>query len=38
MSLRDYENFVYAATYADQPDPVQCWRRCMIHSNNWSIG
>ena len=27
MSLRDYENFVYAATYADQPDPVQCWRQ-----------
>lgn len=26
MSLRDYADFVYAATYADQPDPVQCWR------------
>jgi aminopeptidase len=25
MSLRDYEDFVYAATYADQPDPVACW-------------
>lgn len=26
MSLREYENFVYAATFADQPDPVACWR------------
>jgi len=26
MSLRDYENFVYAATFADQPDPVASWR------------
>ena len=25
MSLRDYEDFVYAATFADQPDPVKCW-------------
>ncbi|KPV52024.1 hypothetical protein SE17_17925 [Kouleothrix aurantiaca] len=25
MSLRDYENFVYAATFADQPDPVAAW-------------
>jgi aminopeptidase len=26
MSLREYENFVYAATFADQPDPVARWR------------
>lgn len=26
MSLAAYEDFVYAATYADQPDPVACWR------------
>ena len=26
MSLREYENFVYAATFADQPDPVASWR------------
>jgi aminopeptidase len=26
MSLREYENFVYAATFADQPDPMACWR------------
>lgn len=25
MSLREYENFVYAATFCDQPDPVKCW-------------
>lgn len=25
MSLRDYEDFVYAATFADQADPVACW-------------
>jgi aminopeptidase len=25
MSLRDYEDFVYAATFADQPDPVASW-------------
>ena len=26
MSLPEYENFVYSATFADQPDPVACWR------------
>jgi aminopeptidase len=26
MSLTDYENFVYQATFADQVDPVQHWR------------
>jgi aminopeptidase len=26
MSLTEYEDFVYAATYADQPDPVRCWQ------------
>ena len=26
MSLRDYEDFVYRATFADQPDPIKCWR------------
>lgn len=25
MSLRDYADFVYKATFVDQPDPVQCW-------------
>jgi aminopeptidase len=27
MSLNDYADFVYAATYADQPDPAACWRQ-----------
>ncbi len=27
MSLSDYENFVYAATYADQADPTASWHR-----------
>lgn len=26
MSLREYADFVYAATYADQEDPVAAWR------------
>jgi aminopeptidase len=26
MSLREFEDFVYAATYADQPDPLAAWR------------
>jgi aminopeptidase len=26
MSLREYEDFVYAATFADQPDPIKHWR------------
>lgn len=25
MSLEEYEDFVYHATFADQPDPVKCW-------------
>lgn len=25
MSIGEYEDFVYAATFADQPDPVACW-------------
>ena len=27
MSLADYEDFVYQATYADQDDPVKEWKR-----------
>ena len=26
MSLEEYENFVYGATFCDQPDPVAHWR------------
>lgn len=41
MSLREYEDFVYAATYADQPDPVKCWNE--IHDMqqtlvDWLVG
>ncbi|CAG1004189.1 aminopeptidase [Anaerolineales bacterium] len=31
MSLTDYENFVYQATFADQVDPVEFWTN--IHNN-----
>ncbi len=27
MSLSDFEDFVYRATFADQDDPVGCWRQ-----------
>src|SRR5262249_35719587 len=26
MSLVEFEDFVYRACFADQPDPIQCWR------------
>jgi aminopeptidase len=26
MSLADYEDFVFGATFCDQPDPAACWR------------
>jgi len=26
-SLKQYEDFFYAATFVDQPDPVQCWQQ-----------
>jgi len=31
MSLREYEDFVYGATFADQPDPVSLWQ--TMHDN-----
>ncbi len=31
MSLGEFEDFVYGATYADQPDPIACWQQ--IHDN-----
>ena len=41
MSLKDYEDFVYSATYADVDDPVAEWQR--IHTEqqrivDWLIG
>ncbi len=41
MNLSDYENFVYAATYADQPDPVAAWERVRDEQDrlvNWLKG
>jgi aminopeptidase len=35
MSLKDYEDFVYAATYADQEDPVKEWT--MIHDEQQKL-
>jgi aminopeptidase len=26
MSLKDFEDFVYAATFADQPNPIHAWK------------
>lgn len=31
MSLSEFEDFVYGATFADQPDPIACWQE--IHHN-----
>jgi aminopeptidase len=31
MSLREYEDFVYQATFADQPDPVRLWQEMHIN-------
>jgi aminopeptidase len=27
MSLTEFEDFVYHATFADQPDPIACWKQ-----------
>jgi aminopeptidase len=41
MSLRDYQDFVYSATYADQDDPVAKWQE--VHDRqqvlvDWLVG
>ncbi len=41
MSLDEYADFVFAATFADQPDPIQCWQN--IHNEQarlveWLVG
>jgi len=41
MSLSEFEDFVYAATYADQPDPVACWQKVhddQQHLVDWLAG
>ena len=30
MSLAEFENFVYAATFADQDDPIACWQKIEV--------
>ncbi len=35
MSLRDFENFVYAACYADQDDPVAKWQN--VHTEQQKL-
>ena len=35
MSLGEYEAFVYGATFADQPDPVQAWRQVYDRQQRW---
>ena len=35
MSLAEYEDFVYAATFADQPDPVAAWLAVHETQQRW---
>lgn len=35
MSLAAYEDFVYAATFADQPDPVARWQEVHAVQQRW---
>lgn len=35
MSLSDFEDFVYGATFADQPDPIACWQ--AIHKKQMRL-
>lgn len=41
MSLSEYEDFVFKATYADQPDPIKAWQ--AVHTEqqrlvDWLVG
>jgi aminopeptidase len=41
MSLRDYEDFVYAACFCDQEDPVGCWQEMHARQQrlvDWLVG
>ena len=33
MSLREFEDFVYGATYADEDDPVKAWKAVKKHQD-----
>ncbi len=35
MSLEEFENFVYSATFADQSDPVTCWRNLEANQQKY---
>lgn len=35
MSLHEYEDFIYHATYADQPDPVARWQAVHDQQQHW---
>jgi aminopeptidase len=35
MSLADYEDFVYKATFVDKPDPVRAWQK--VHSDQQKL-
>ncbi len=35
MSLREYEDFIYRATFADQPDPVASWQAVHDRQQHW---
>jgi aminopeptidase len=41
MSLSDYEDFVYRATFADQPDPIKAWQELEKNQQrlvDWLVG
>jgi aminopeptidase len=41
MKLSDFEDFVYAATYSDQPDPVKAWQNVRFEQQrlvDWLVG
>lgn len=41
MSLREYEDFIYKATFADRDDPVTAWRKIhdeQQHKIDWLAG
>lgn len=41
MSQSDYEDFVYRATFADQPDPIKAWRELEANQQrlvDWLVG
>jgi len=35
MGLSAYQDFAYAAVYADRPDPVQRWQDVALRQQNW---